>query len=352
MVRRVSPVPVERARRRPLVLLAGLSWFVLAGIGAGLVFSALWPARLSEVGPWWVLTSWFAFMFETFALHGALIVLVVGVFAALTRRWKMALVALVLAGWGAYPTVEMRLRQMSRESWATTEGGRLRVLTMNLLYGRADADAVMRVIDRERPDVVVFQEWTAAAEAALLTRMRAIYPHELLSARDDAFGQASFSNTPMLESRAFVLPSFKQPQHTFVVEHGGKAVRLVNVHVLPPVSMEYFREQRLETAALAEYARGRIAAGERLVLAGDFNAIWASAHGRAVREAGLKDAQYEAGTGVGGTWPADSAGLRIWPRVTLDHVLSSDRVKPNRCRVLESIGSDHAPVVAEFVVWE
>ena len=167
--------------KKPLALLALVGWLVLGAGGLGLMFAWCWPARLTEVGPWWVMLSWSAFMLETFALHGALIALVIALFALATRRWRMALTALLIAGCAALPTLAMLARSLTREAPFASGGAPLRVLSMNLLYSRADADRVMALIERERPDVVLLQEWTDAAEARYGPRLRALYAHERLS---------------------------------------------------------------------------------------------------------------------------------------------------------------------------
>lgn len=340
-------------RERPLRIVAALGWVAVGAASGGMAFAACWPARLDETGTVWVAVSWVAFMIETFAMHAGVAIAAVVGFALLTRRWRMALAALLLSlwcGWGVIGTLAGQRVRAVTAGTEIEEPAALRVLSMNVLYSRADVDRVMAVIERERPDVLLIQEWTDAAETRYGQRLRAMFPHAMVWAQNDAFGQASFSTLEMRDERAYLSPRIMNPQQSFVVEHAGAAVRVVNVHLLPPVSIGYFRLQRSETAALAEFARERLGEGERLVLAGDFNATWASAHGRALRDAGLGSAHEVAGVGLGGTWPMNAGPLARLGAIGLDQVLVGGGLGVRSVRVLENIGSDHAPVLAELTV--
>ena len=92
----------------------------------------------------------------------------------------------------------------------------------------------------------------------------------------------------------------------------------------------------------SEAARRRVdqAAGPRIV-AGDFNLVETSAIYRTYW-GDLSDAFAAAGLGFGNT-----KSTRLWG-VRIDHILTDGSLRATACRVGQDLGSDHAPVIAEF----
>ncbi|MFD2349022.1 endonuclease/exonuclease/phosphatase family protein [Nonomuraea ferruginea] len=79
-----------------------------------------------------------------------------------------------------------------------TAGRPFRVLTVNLLFGRADTQTIMNMVRELRPDVLNTQELTPGAveglDAAGLTE---VMPHRVLQAEWSAGGSGIFSRFPL-----------------------------------------------------------------------------------------------------------------------------------------------------------
>ena len=91
-----------------------------------------------------------------------------------------------------------------------------------------------------------------------------------------------------------------------------------------------------------------------VILGGDFNTSDQSQTYRLVSQY-LKDAHWESGRGFGFTYPTSSYRFKkkyfVPPLIRLDHIFYSSQFIPINARTLnESGGSDHLPVVAEFVI--
>jgi endonuclease/exonuclease/phosphatase family metal-dependent hydrolase len=86
--------------------------------------------------------------------------------------------------------------------------------------------------------------------------------------------------------------------------------------------------------------------GQVRVLLGDFNATLDHAVLRHLLATGYRDAGDVAGAGLAATWPYD----KLFPRVTLDHVLADRRVGVRRFVVNPVPRSDHRSVFAELVL--
>ena len=95
-------------------------------------------------------------------------------------------------------------------------------------------------------------------------------------------------------------------------------------------------------ATLAGVARGL---PEPVLVLGDLNASpWSSHFRRFLRDSGLRDSAQ--GRGVQPTWPAGMP----WLWIPIDHCLHSPQLQVVARHVGPNLGSDHYPVVVDFVV--
>jgi endonuclease/exonuclease/phosphatase (EEP) superfamily protein YafD len=216
----------------------------------------------------------------------------------------------------------------------------LRVLTVNVLCGRADAAAVVGLVRRTAADVLFLQELTDDAVTRLeQAGLDDLMPQKITELRGSSLGSGIYSRFPLMEGQPLAPAHAAQP--TAVVKlPGGEAVELGCVHPRAPVpplpgAVARWRQELAVLPPPAELPR---------VLAGDFNATLDHAPLRGVLRLGYADAAREVGNALTPTW-----GLLGRPAViTIDHVLV-DR----RCAVLASSvhavpGTDHRAVFAEI----
>ncbi len=330
-----------------------LRWTLLAGLGVlGVLGGAavtgialIWRDGLAETGPTLLSAHYLAFMCQTFAYHAGLAMVPVAVFGILARRRKLAIAAGIVFLLGVGP----ECRSLWSRRSPTGAGDGLKVMSINLMYGRSDAPALLAQIADESPDVLMFQEWTPEAGRALRENLRGLYPHIIEQARDDAFGQAVFSKRSFVDDPRLFPPvqGFSEPQIGVSVSVGGRTMRLQNVHLLPPVGRTYFNQQRAGAARLAGWVGHERRDDRPDVLAGDFNAPSRTAIIGELESAGLSDAQAVAGWWRGTTWPRTGT-LRWAPGLQLDHVLLRDTVECTEVRTGSDFGSDHRPVIARI----
>jgi endonuclease/exonuclease/phosphatase (EEP) superfamily protein YafD len=250
------------------------------------------------------------------------------------RRGPAATAALATAALA----VVMRPRA-ARRTQPAASGPVLRVLTVNLLCGRADVEAVVALVRQTGADVLFLQELTGDT----VTRLKQaglgdLMPQKAPEPRGGPRGSGIYSRFPLSDGPPLVPVHAAQPTAVLKLP-GGEMVELACVHPhppRPPWSRGVARWRR-ELAVLpppGELPR---------VLAGDFNATLDHAVFRSVLRLGYADAALQAGKALTPTWgPAGRPAL-----ITIDHVLV-DR----RCAVLASAvhavpGSDHRAVYAE-----
>lgn len=199
---------------------------------------------------------------------------------------------------------------------------------------------VVGAIEHFRPDILVLEEVDDRWVALLSEGLKA-YAHSTAMPRDDNFGIAVYSKYPMRgEVRYFgesevpsVVAEIDTPQGTFT---------LIGTHALPPASAENTRLRDEHLSHIPETVR---AAKSPVLLLGDLNATpWCSSFRQLVRESGLRDSSR--GRGVQPTWP--SFMPLLW--IPIDHCLFGPGIQVTNKRVGPKIGSDHYPVVVDFVL--
>lgn len=217
---------------------------------------------------------------------------------------------------------------------------RLRVVTANLYVLNPEPEAAGRALLDLRPDVLVVPELSAQGLAGLeAAGLLAALPHSVvrLGPREETVGL--FSRLPLQDVTLRSAGGRELPRASVTV--GGREVRLLPAHPLPPVSVLH----GLWRASLADLAQAVREVSSPLVVAGDLNADRDHAVFRDLLDAGLRDAHDARGRGLARTWPASR------PVLHLDHVLVRGLTVLD-VREAAVPGSDHKAVVADLAVLE
>ncbi|MDT8910981.1 endonuclease/exonuclease/phosphatase family protein [Amycolatopsis sp. PS_44_ISF1] len=311
-------VRVRRPRNR---VVTGL--LLLAGVPLALV------TALRTVG---YDGGWYTLVLLSLTPYAVVYGLVLGGLAlGLRRRWTggIALALAVLLAVFVIP------RALAGEPPAAT-GKTLRVMSSNLYLGRADPQAVVRLVRDHRVDVLDLLEMTPAAVAGLdRAGLFTLLPNRVLHPDSGANGSGIVSRFPLTEENYAGDSAAKQPGA--LADLGdGVTVELVAAHPLSPDSGSDEWEAQIKDLSRAAGEHGL------RILAGDFNATLDHAALRTVLSRGYQDAADQRGEGLRPTWPAGHA-----PLVTLDHVLVDRRAAVRDYDVLDVPGTDHRAVYSE-----
>lgn len=338
------PEPSSPASPARLPLLSALAWLAVIIAIPMVLVAWLWHDALRECSHVMLTLHYGAFMAQTFAYHAGLAMLAIMLLALITRRRRLLIAAAIVFVLGAGPDLLTALpREKSGRSWHE-----LKVMSINLMYGRGDVESLLAQIRREAPDVLVFQEWTPRGSKALTPQLIAEFPHTAEQARDDALGQAVFSRVPFVEPVRNYPPvgGFDVPEMTCAVDFDGAPVRITNIHLLPPTGRRMFAGQRDMARGLSEWLGKTDDAKRPDVLIGDFNAVARSSLLRGI----LPDdgtyalAHDQSGFWRGSTWPRVGF-LAHMPGIRLDHAIVRNSVVCTDSRTGEDFGSDHRPVI-------
>jgi endonuclease/exonuclease/phosphatase (EEP) superfamily protein YafD len=223
------------------------------------------------------------------------------------------------------------------------EGPVLRVLTANLLVGRAVAEVVAELVGRMHADVLFVQELTGEAAARLQRAgLGDLLPHRVTQPVPRGTLCSIYARYP-LRGGPPAAPGSAARCTARLDLPSGQLVELACVHAAPPRppwSPGATARWRSQLSALP--APGDSPA----ILAGDFNATLDHVQFRRLLHRGYVDAASQVGNGLSATWgPRPGQRLAL---LALDHVLT-DR----RCAVLTTsahwlAGSDHRALYAEL----
>ncbi|KQZ94399.1 AP endonuclease [Mesorhizobium sp. Root157] len=214
-----------------------------------------------------------------------------------------------------------------------------RLLQMNLRFDNRTPEKVLSLVGRTKPDVVTLDEVSSMWDGKL-DLLKSAYPYRVVCPRPNSvFGVALLSRRPFTEN-----------EETHCFERGSLAVATVDfagakvdvgaIHLGWPWPFQQERQIAILLQPLASLA-------PTAIMAGDLNATpWSTAAHDIAKAGGLTLMH-----SVGPTWlflPFPDflrfAGLPI------DNVFSKGDILIHSAERLESIGSDHLPILIEFSI--
>jgi vancomycin resistance protein VanJ len=279
-------------------------------------------------------------LFEALApvVYGSLLLLVV--VAAVARSPALAVLTVLVVGFGfvAYGPPS--------EHVAAAPAPTLTLMTWNLHGDDLGEMGFSAVLASAQPDVVVLEEARLRGRDLDLVAdwpFRVVLPQAATPP-----GMVILSRLPIDAQGVVNQPAavWDKPRAPWIrISLGGHELTLVGVHLTFPLASlpcPYCPDERDgQVQALASFATGLMAAGDHLVVMGDFNLT--------EREPAYRDlstVMADAGDSAGATWrPVAVEGFP--PILRLDHIFTSADVVASDARVLCSgTSSDHCPLVA------
>jgi endonuclease/exonuclease/phosphatase (EEP) superfamily protein YafD len=249
---------------------------------------------------------------------------------------RLALVSAVGAALSLVPVVPW---YFSGTAEPPAPGARtVKLLVSNVYVHNRQHAQLLRLIDKEQPDVVGLVE-VNSRWLRKVARLLASYPYRFEIPDEEIVGLALYSRLPLANARILRVGEAGTPAIAATMETPDGEIEFILTHSVSPLDTDHVGRRNAQLDALGRYVE---TLQRPVVVAGDLNATMWNRNYRAFAElGGLHNAR--AGHGVGPTWPS------IGPLgVPIDHILATAPVRFRNFRVLESIGSDHLPVLAEF----
>lgn len=226
-----------------------------------------------------------------------------------------------------------------RTSSSTDKDRQLSVLTSNVLTTNRNAEALIGMVQRHQPDVLVTLEsdqWWEDQLQVLEPEM----PYSVKCPLDNLYGMHVYSRLPLCDQEVCYFIEEDVPSiHVSVKMPTGDSVRAHFLHPAPPSPTENPTSTERD-AELVIVARSVAESDQPIIVTGDLNDVAWSATTRLFRKiSGLLDPRV--GRGVFNTFHADYPLVR-WP---LDHIFHSHHFTLQSIQRLPSIGSDHFPLL-------
>ena len=219
----------------------------------------------------------------------------------------------------------------------------LRVLTANLLAGRASAEAVTGLVRRSHADVLFVQELTSQAAVGLeRAGLGGLLPYRVIQPAPHRTGGSIYARYP-LRGGPLAAPSPAARCAARLELPSGQSAELACIHAAPPKppwSPAAAARWRSQLAALPAPGEGPC------ILAGDFNATLDHAQFRQLLRRGWTDAASAAGHGLSATWgprPGRRPAL-----LAIDHVLTGRGCAVLATSACRLAGTDHRALYAEI----
>jgi len=258
--------------------------------------------------------------------------------SALLLRGAGPAAATVVAGTALTAVVGPRAVPSRQPSVA---GPVLRVLTANLLFGRAGAEVVAELVCRKHADVLFVQELTDEAAARLQRAgLDDLLPHRVTQPMPH--GSGIYARYPLRGGPPAAPVSATRCTARLDLP-SGQFVQLACIHAAPPKppwspgATARWRSQLSALPAPGEDPR---------ILAGDFNATLDHAQFRRLLRRGYVDAASQAGNGLSLTWgPQPDRRLTL---LAIDHVLIDWRCAVVTTSAHRLTDSDHRALYAEL----
>ncbi|MDX1705389.1 endonuclease/exonuclease/phosphatase family protein [Pseudidiomarina sp.] len=220
----------------------------------------------------------------------------------------------------------------------------LRILVVNVFQYNRNAVGLVRMINQQRPDVVVVVEadkWWMEQ----LTDIEDDYAHILRQPQTNSYGMLVYSVWPFKNEEIEFLVHETIPSMHFDLEMpGGRQVRMHCLHPSPPsiIDPEKTRKRDVELLKVADKTAEE---SGPVIVTGDLNDVaWSHTTRQFLRESKLLDPRL--GRGIYNTYHARFPLLR-WP---LDHIFHSEHFMLVEIKRLRGFGSDHFPLLVELAL--
>ena len=234
-------------------------------------------------------------------------------------------------------------------------------LTYNVGNGRADPNEIANLVQKNRADIIGFQELSDDQAKTIDKNLITDYPTRILFPGGFA-GKGILSRYPVINVSQVNLGP-ERPDLLVTLDVNGSKLSVITGHPPPPrfrkSGFSFDHSTRNQIKALASLA----IENKPAILMGDFNFVSSSKEYTLVKNEGLTDAFKAAGRGAGFTLPRRLGPWRrfqwlnrllswipLLPIARVDYIWFTQPLTCRRCWVGMDAGSDHLPVLANLAI--
>lgn len=227
------------------------------------------------------------------------------------------------------------------ESVYKEDGIKIRIMTSNVRTQNKNYNQLLSLISEVKPDVLFLVE-TDKIWQDQLEKLQETYPFTIFRPQDNTYGMLLYSKLKLSETEIkFMIDDNVPSIHARVHFNEELSFKLAGIHPRPPRPKEGDSDQRDgELMKVAKIAKSE----EHFIVLGDFNDVaWSHTTRLFKKVSGLLDPRV--GRGFFNTFPVWLSPMRV----PLDHMFHSRSFFFHSLSRLRDIGSDHFPILAEFI---
>lgn len=278
---------------------------------------------------------WFFDLWSHFRWHYFMAAAPLTLITLLMRRTKLAALALVVTvinGLHLLPFVTPSLE--ASPSDATT----VRLMMANTLYGNPNPDMLIEAVLKTSPDIVVLVEMNRINHFT----MGALWERYAYVQSDPQYQTVILSRYPLENGRFIDYGSGHRSQAYAEITVQGRSFGVLGIHPTTPMNNDRWGWRNEELQKTAAFAREQQLP---IIVTGDFNVSSFSPNfTHFLKEGELTDGRV--GQGLNRSWPTFMPAAKI----PIDHFVSSPAINVISLETGPHTGSDHLPLVVDFII--
>lgn len=282
---------------------------------------------------------WWAEYFAHFQFHYWLGLMLLSLFYALTRQYRLMVFALTGCAANLIILIPFLIPEAVTEM--PQDRNAIRIASININSQNNKLDAMQDTLLKLDADVILLIEITSA-QAGKIETLHQHYSHRLLDARDNSFGIAILSRLPFDSvSATTTIDDFSSVIEARLVKNHAP-ITILGVHFYAPVNREWMLKRNRQLHWLK--TRLQQNGNEPALVIGDFNV---SSYTHAFRDFVAQTNMLDSSKVFGrySSWPDFLGPLGI----PIDHALVSRRLNITQRRITTVTGTDHKAVTVDIV---
>jgi endonuclease/exonuclease/phosphatase (EEP) superfamily protein YafD len=277
--------------------------------------------------------------FTHFKVQYIIILIPLTIFFCLLKRWKTAILSAIFLIINIIPVLLL----YTGSSPEGTDKKPVKAIFLNVLGTNTNYSRTIDFIEKEMPDFFIVCEINQNWDRAIKKRLQKKYPYNGGEVREDFYGISIMSRLPIKKTKIHVFVPETGPSIESVLFYDNMKFTVIGTHVFPPSFRKAAKLAEKQFAGMGDYIH--TIEGEIIVM-GDLNtSSWSQNFKKFLKKSGLKDSRK--GFGINSSYPASMPEIL---RIPIDHALISNRIKVKSRSTGPDVGSDHLPLIIEFLL--